>query len=1287
MKNINYLLVVCLGILVATHNAQAVVKNAAQLQGNLLADGSADLNSATPESILWNLSSSIDPLAFEHSFDSGHQLKVLQDGDYLLLVTAPYATLPNAADNRPVQKIEVYVNGTPVPGTIGQSSYIRNQPRNANIQNESSDHSYSLIPGLSAGDVIEVKLNKHGTVGNISQISPAATLYAELVDDSRAVFAGLTAGTADGDDNLLRDFEGGEDPATLTWNAVRKDSGFTHSDGDEDISLQSGNYLVFVNIPLNGAVQRASVGGRILIDGQPVALSGFHQGYIRNDSTHVDSSIHYAGIIEISGNSTLSIETEKRAGLAGAVTIPSGSQGSIYIEQLGDGVFRSISFEVDADNPENFNPATKAPFVWESATVSDNAVYDHSSGSTEITVTEDGSYLLVYNDNVQSSVVRPNPKITVEVNGEEVRGAETKTHYIRSDNSHNHASAALAILLEDLKANDRVTVSTVAEGNQGDVIFDDFEIAVATVGLIKKEEADLGDVELAPRVIGFGGDANGWTINLQEFGDPLPDSAVSATENGEPAEVSVSRSDNITSIVREYPPISDPSYPTPGTSIDIIATFGNNTGSITILVPDTFVTLPAALAAGVEADTSKPGFIGQMSQINETQIGIDNRTFHNTQAELADLQISGLATDLSGFPYLNQIDPDWESETEWVPSPPFETNLVNFDQESDAGPGGDNFDDTTGHPNARFPGIGADNDPEFVAADPDTDGLAASFTTWLDLPQGVTTMGVNSDDLFKVTAGFIPDDQRVIVSTQNGGRGAADSVFDIVTYEAGVYPFRLLWWEGRGGASVEWFTVSDGEKNLINDPDNPNSIKAYSAGKGRPAVSSASPIGRSFVSVIDVQIETGIGLSDLKLLVDGAEVTATVTEENNQTLVSYAPDGGFAEGDHTYTLTFTDPSGPRSETFRFSQAGGVATVLEAGPFAYYRFAECEGDVARTMFGTALDATYVNGPQLDAERLVPADPSTSVRLDGDQSQYVQIPNHWRINDVGSGGPARLNNTWHEKSVELWFNADSLPRVDGALAATADANRMTALFEQGGGDRALAVYLYGTEDSDDPDEAELGFFAFNRLANDNIGSLWGAPENTATPLAYISTTVRKSETYHVVASFDGDFTPNADGLSGVMRLFVNGEQVGEVEGVGVLYNHTGDVRLGWADIRRHDNFSGASGYYSGRLDGVALYGRALTAAEATANYEAGLVEVPAGDCVTTPTPPVPPLPPIPGGGSGNISEIVRNADGTLSISFTGDLSGADTVTGPFQVIPGASSPHVVSPDSAAQFFLAR
>ncbi len=55
-------------------------------------------------------------------------------------------------------------------------------------------------------------------------------------------------------------------------------------------------------------------------------------------------------------------------------------------------------------------------------------------------------------------------------------------------------------------------------------------------------------------------------------------------------------------------------------------------------------------------------------------------------------------------------------------------------------------------------------------------------------------------------------------------------------------------------------------------------------------------------------------------------------------------------------------------------------------------------------------------------------------------------------------------------------------------------------------------------------------------------------------------------------------------------------------------------------------------------------------------------------------------------GEIASITL-ADGEVVIEFSGTLMSADSVSGPYNEVQGASSPYTVSPDQAAQFFIAR
>jgi hypothetical protein len=97
----------------------------------------------------------------------------------------------------------------------------------------------------------------------------------------------------------------------------------------------------------------------------------------------------------------------------------------------------------------------------------------------------------------------------------------------------------------------------------------------------------------------------------------------------------------------------------------------------------------------------------------------------------------------------------------------------------------------------------------------------------------------------------ITADTTPVVGQFDGERGAADSVFVLNVAQAGVYPFRCVWWEGGGGANLEWFTVTmDGEKILLNDTSNPKALKAYRTRTYAPPVTPAISVERSGLNIV-----------------------------------------------------------------------------------------------------------------------------------------------------------------------------------------------------------------------------------------------------------------------------------------------------------------------------------------------------------------------------------------------------------------------------------------------------
>jgi len=155
-------------------------------------------------------------------------------------------------------------------------------------------------------------------------------------------------------------------------------------------------------------------------------------------------------------------------------------------------------------------------------------------------------------------------------------------------------------------------------------------------------------------------------------------------------------------------------------------------------------------------------------------------------------------------------------------------------------------------PDATFPNLDA-NTHDYIA-------LAAQ--AYLELPAGIYRFGVRSDDGFKVTAGVDFNDRNLVLGVFEGGRSSATTEFNFVVPVAGVYAFRLLYYEGGGDADVEWYSVdrATGTATLINDPNTPGSIKAFIERVGTPLppqapkllnpAASAGNFGFSFASEV-----------------------------------------------------------------------------------------------------------------------------------------------------------------------------------------------------------------------------------------------------------------------------------------------------------------------------------------------------------------------------------------------------------------------------------------------------
>ena len=332
------------------------------------------------------------------------------------------------------------------------------------------------------------------------------------------------------------------------------------------------------------------------------------------------------------------------------------------------------------------------------------------------------------------------------------------------------------------------------------------------------------------------------------------------------------------------------------------------------------------------------GFLVYATQVSSGQ-GVG--TLHGNNWTNAEKQIAGGYIDPdTEEQYLNEADID--SFEGWSYYPEI-VETVNQNQDAPGAVG--NFNANNGYEDEPLTGIPGWGDS--------TDGIASEYIALLELERGAYRLGVNSDDGFSAAIGAnFGDLLAQQIGLFNGGRGASDSNFTIFIDEPGLYPYRVSWWEGGGGANIEIFSYVDidgkATKVLINDPDVEGSIKAYAiegavvdestavrATTGRAKVLSVSPspgdsmVKGSEIAVVIQNEDTTVKQDTVVLSLNGEAVDANVSKSGDIVTISYSPDS-LPVGAHTAAISFEESNGvTRSTDWSFAVPGLYASSGDA----------------------------------------------------------------------------------------------------------------------------------------------------------------------------------------------------------------------------------------------------------------------------------------------------------------------------------------------------------------------
>jgi len=258
-----------------------------------------------------------------------------------------------------------------------------------------------------------------------------------------------------------------------------------------------------------------------------------------------------------------------------------------------------------------------------------------------------------------------------------------------------------------------------------------------------------------------------------------------------------------------FPPSSDHEY-----VIEVKDTQGRTVSATATFRTPYYAILNRSMQAQ-SVDTSKSGFIWSVFQ---------NETYTHTSLAQTELALAGQLKDADGNPVTdNYAEPTAIGVA--LANGVRVGSLVKFEIPTVL-----NLSQVGGEANGNFPDDG--QMPGIPGANGSDDGIDAEILSFVDLPAGWITLGVNSDDGFRAQAGYLNvAADRVLLGEFDGGRGASDTTFRVLVQDAGVYPVRIIYQDGAGGGNIEFFSVkADGTKVLINDTAN-GGARAYRTGQ------------------------------------------------------------------------------------------------------------------------------------------------------------------------------------------------------------------------------------------------------------------------------------------------------------------------------------------------------------------------------------------------------------------------------------------------------------------------
>lgn len=412
---------------------------------------------------------------------------------------------------------------------------------------------------------------------------------------------------------------------------------------------------------------------------------------------------------------------------------------------------------------------------------------------------------------------------------------------------------------------------------------------------------------------------NGFVVSIDDApGSEVETATVSAKLDGAPVTVTASKAGGKTTVTYALPAGQ---RLTSNSAHALELTFKASGVSYTV-ARDFTVPAYGTVYAGTKAtgvNTGQPGFRIRPHQVDGGQPNslawTEEQLYGLRGVNRVNLAMSGITADAEGFIAWDNQPIDFKNASGGTGYFPVDVSLADL----------------------GIPGFAADGNP--LANE---NSSALEILTFVQFPTaGMYTMVVASDDGFRVQTGA---NARDLFSERlgqfDGGRGVdAGTAFDVYVEEPGIYPMRLMWENGDGGAGVEWHALNaDGTRSLIGDASDPKALKAYRTSTATlpyvarvtPSMGATGAHARPDLSV-DIANASGLDAATVQLSLDGAALTTTRTTTGGVLTAKASVPTTLASGStHTARLTYTPTGGtPVTREWSFTVIGYGASVLPA----------------------------------------------------------------------------------------------------------------------------------------------------------------------------------------------------------------------------------------------------------------------------------------------------------------------------------------------------------------------